>query len=606
MIEFQHVYKSFHHTPLFEDLNLQIQGCGIHIIVGKSGSGKSTLLNMLANYEAIDKGKIICEGKIATIFQNYELIDELNVRENIYCAKEISTTKIKNEQTILNILGLEPLMDYYPHELSGGQRQRVGIARALFQDYSIILCDEPTESLDKDNKHIVMKLLQEVAKHCIVIVVTHDLQMIQEYADKLYRIQNKTIVLEKNQILAQEQILPNGKYNSLKLSHYLNKILLKRTLFYCLFIMALVSLGIGFYVYEKKTFQPFVTQNILCKDRIYVKGKEAHLPLEEFQLNPADVDQIVEFNALMIDNQSYGAEILPLTPNELEINEENREFNLENKILRLQENIDLPIQGNLPHGMEIIINQNLAQRIGKEILQETVTLSFNIQWNEYRVNMKVIGIIEENDTQSEIAYYDKQAFHEYLKNQTGKNYDTLYEEMKELSPFYEVRYPYDQIKKGYEQFSKDPSFIYFNPLYDEREAIMEEKKVFQIVFQSMEGLLFIAILIVIIVYILLDTKRMMKNCSILAAISGKLNSVKFIYLSIKYLIFTFCFWPLSLGMTFLIQNLMNYSLLENEKIFLDHFLLLIYVLYLILQFISIMKLNKEKINQLLKDSHDLI
>jgi len=95
-----------------------------------------------------------------TIFQNYELIEELNVYDNIFLDRREEPEDIK----LLTRLGLDRLLQQYPDELSGGQKQRVGIARALISHPKIICCDEPTESLDVTNKEIVMKILKEYRK----------------------------------------------------------------------------------------------------------------------------------------------------------------------------------------------------------------------------------------------------------------------------------------------------------------------------------------------------------------------------------------------------------------------------------------------------------
>ena len=88
-------------------------------------------------------------------------------------------------------------MQFYPNELSGGQRQRVGIARALLQKQDIILCDEPTESLDYANKDIVMDLLSSLSINTIVIVATHDQRILKRYSDHQYHLENRTLTLTK-------------------------------------------------------------------------------------------------------------------------------------------------------------------------------------------------------------------------------------------------------------------------------------------------------------------------------------------------------------------------------------------------------------------------
>ena len=92
--------------------------------------------------------------------------------------------------SIMQQLGLQEIKDHYPYELSAGQQQRVGIARALMQKPQVIICDEPTESLDIENKKIVLDLLKKLSNHCAVIVASHEKQLMMEYSDYCYEIKD--------------------------------------------------------------------------------------------------------------------------------------------------------------------------------------------------------------------------------------------------------------------------------------------------------------------------------------------------------------------------------------------------------------------------------
>ena len=117
MIHISNARKSFGDLCVFENLNLNINNPGLFILKGESGSGKSTLLNLLAGYDVFDEGLVNIDDNIATIFQNYELIQELNVFDNILLTKE---NLDKNEEEILQLLELDELLNHYPNELSGG------------------------------------------------------------------------------------------------------------------------------------------------------------------------------------------------------------------------------------------------------------------------------------------------------------------------------------------------------------------------------------------------------------------------------------------------------------------------------------------------------
>ena len=157
----QNIHKSFGNHIVFQNLSFDFSNCGFYLLCGKSGSGKSTLLNILAGYEEIDSGQRIIDKDIhiTSIFQTYELINELTVYENLKMLEDIYNEDVSMD-SIMQQLGLQEIKDHYPYELSAGQQQRVGIARALMQKPQVIICDEPTESLDIENKKIVLDLLK--------------------------------------------------------------------------------------------------------------------------------------------------------------------------------------------------------------------------------------------------------------------------------------------------------------------------------------------------------------------------------------------------------------------------------------------------------------
>ena len=182
-------------------------------IIGKSGSGKSTLLHMLGGLDIPTEGEVLVEGKclsglkkeqlaifrrrkIGFIFQNYNLVPDLNVYENVILPVELDGRKVDVEYVdgILELLGLTE-KDAFPGVLSGGQQQRAAIARALAAKPSIILADEPTGNLDSVSSHDVLGLLKMAAKQFsqTLILITHD-RDIAQLADRIIHIEDGKIV----------------------------------------------------------------------------------------------------------------------------------------------------------------------------------------------------------------------------------------------------------------------------------------------------------------------------------------------------------------------------------------------------------------------------
>lgn len=198
-------------------VNLTFNDGELVAIIGESGSGKTTLLNQLCGMDIPDKGEILIDGtnltrlssdelckmrrsKIGVVYQFYNLIPELNVRDNITLPVELDGGEINEDELtdILNLVGLVGRERDFPSALSGGQQQRVAIARALFQKPSLILADEPTGNLDEKNGEDILSLFCKLneEKKITVIIVTHS----KTVADRAKRL----ISLKGGQVICDE------------------------------------------------------------------------------------------------------------------------------------------------------------------------------------------------------------------------------------------------------------------------------------------------------------------------------------------------------------------------------------------------------------------
>ncbi|GGG39015.1 putative ABC transport system ATP-binding protein [Lactobacillus apis] len=206
MIELKNITKKFENKTVFANFNLQIDRNEMVAIIGPSGSGKSTLLNILGLIDKVDDGdyqfeqytnikpnsrlaqKIIRE-KISYLFQNFALIEEDTVLQNLLLAlKYVKQSKKEKTEIItaaLQKVGLSEYLNSKIYELSGGQQQRIAVARAIIKPSELVLADEPTGSLDSKNRDEIIKLLLELnAAGKTVIVVTHD----SHVAEKCHRV----------------------------------------------------------------------------------------------------------------------------------------------------------------------------------------------------------------------------------------------------------------------------------------------------------------------------------------------------------------------------------------------------------------------------------
>lgn len=192
-MKLNHVYKTYHNKNnninALIDINLEIKNKGIVTIVGPSGSGKTSLLNIIAGVDNHFEGKTEIFEKVEIIEQNIILFESMSVIDNLL----ICGTKEKSIE-LLEKFDLKDQINKPVKHLSNGQKKRVQIIRSLLMEPDILLCDEPTASLDYDNKRIIMNLLKEISENCCVIVVTHELDIAHEYSDRMLTIDNGRLI----------------------------------------------------------------------------------------------------------------------------------------------------------------------------------------------------------------------------------------------------------------------------------------------------------------------------------------------------------------------------------------------------------------------------
>lgn len=218
IVEIRHLKKYFQDGPqivkALDGIDLSIEKGKFTAIVGASGSGKTTLLNSIAGLYQPTEGTVIVDGldlskmgeeqltvfrrrKIGFVFQGYNLVPELTIRENIIFPLALDDSRPDTEyfSQLIHLLGLDDQLDDYPYMLSGGAQQCTAIARALITKPSIVLADEPTGSFDMKTTQNVAGLLKMTAAtfHQTLVVITHNLDLAQ-LADRVVRLKDGKIV----------------------------------------------------------------------------------------------------------------------------------------------------------------------------------------------------------------------------------------------------------------------------------------------------------------------------------------------------------------------------------------------------------------------------
>lgn len=200
---------------ILNNITINFSNSGIVFVLGKSGSGKTTLLNILESLLRPTSGSVFYDDKdlykssnndllnyrkknIGILFQNYNLLDNLTVLENLVIFEEIHDIKQNRILDLLNQVSLGHKVNSLIDTLSGGEKQRISFVRSIIHEPNILFCDEPTGALDPINGSLLLKYIKEYSQNHLVIFVTHNEQLIDFSKDMFIRIKNGKVYEQKN------------------------------------------------------------------------------------------------------------------------------------------------------------------------------------------------------------------------------------------------------------------------------------------------------------------------------------------------------------------------------------------------------------------------
>ncbi len=227
MIEFRNVSKVYNNgTEALHNINLKVEKGEFVFIVGSSGAGKSTFLKLITCVERPNEGQVLIDGqdishirkgkipyvrrKMGLVFQDFRLIDHMTVYDNVAFAMRVvgaSPKAIKKRVPyILGLVGLQHKAKHYPTEMSGGERQRVGLARALVNNPSMIIADEPTGNIDPALSYEIVDLLSAINERgTTVLMVTHEHSLVKHFHKRIIQIHSGEIVADTAAISKEQQ-----------------------------------------------------------------------------------------------------------------------------------------------------------------------------------------------------------------------------------------------------------------------------------------------------------------------------------------------------------------------------------------------------------------
>lgn len=227
MIEFRNVSKVYNNgTEALHNINLKVEKGEFAFIVGSSGAGKSTFLKLITCEERPNEGQVLIDGqdishirkgkipyvrrKMGLVFQDFRLIDHMTVYDNVAFAMRVvgasPKTIKKRVPYILGLVGLQHKAKHYPTEMSGGERQRVGLARALVNNPSMIIADEPTGNIDPALSYEIVDLLSAINERgTTVLMVTHEHSLVKHFHKRIIQIHSGEIVADTAAISKEQQ-----------------------------------------------------------------------------------------------------------------------------------------------------------------------------------------------------------------------------------------------------------------------------------------------------------------------------------------------------------------------------------------------------------------
>lgn len=477
MLKLKNVSKFYYNKGIvasgFSKINLELNIGEFVVITGESGSGKSTLLNVISGLDTYEEGEMYINGEetsyynesdfeeyrkkyIGNIFQNFNLVNSYTVYQNIeliYLMNNVNLPNIKERiYELLKQVDLYKYRNTKVSKLSGGQKQRVAIARALAKETPIIVADEPTGNLDSKSAESVMKLLYEVSKDKLVIIVTHNYEQVEKYTTRKIKMHDGKIIedriIEKVQsnIVYKDREYGNISFKQKFKLSFRNTFNIIPKFLLLLLIYSFLSLAV-FTEYtstQKSTYEEFSfgfnSYFVDTSDKRIIINKKDGMPITNLDYDNIkkinNIDYIVE-NDILIDMELY------LTNEDIYIYGNAKEMVADIKL----------DYGRLPiNEHEIIVVGNKYDYYlsdADKILDKELKLNYNDK-ELLSYNLKIVGIKYRDDNEYNGEIYIQEEDLNNIKKNINAIYSTnnIIINNKKLDDYSSNIYPSNKVKKG--------------------------------------------------------------------------------------------------------------------------------------------------------------
>ena len=499
MLKLKNVSKFYYNKGViasgFNKVNIEFDIGEFVAIVGESGSGKSTLLNVISGLDSYEEGEMYINGEetshyrecdfeeyrkkyVSNIFQNFNLVNSYTVYQNIELVLLLNGYKKKDvKEKVLELIDKVGLTKYKrtkTSKLSGGQQQRVAIARALAKDTPIIVCDEPTGNLDSRSAKGVIKLLKDISKDKLVIVVTHNFSEIEDLATRVVKMHDGKIISDKKVVNVEK--VKDAKINEGKNIGLFNMIRLgirntfniipKFVLIFIVFFFVTISLLSVYGSLQKDEYEEGkIGENYFFNDtrdtRIVInKNDRSVITKDDFEKikNIKNIDSVIE-NDILLDSNVWFETI------------DESYFNLDGYLRDINMFSGTLDYGRMPEKEnEVVLLVNSYDYYFGDQVEKAMEKTYYFNGDKNEISIKVVGVkyIEEymyvSVYNSNLIYVNSNLLNKYIKNINrqhstvkvninNKNYDSYYNSGSE----FDIKIN-NKVPKGYAYVSENISY----------------------------------------------------------------------------------------------------------------------------------------------------
>lgn len=453
MLKLKNVSKFYYNKGViasgFNKVSIEFNINEFVAIIGESGSGKSTLLNVISGLDSYEEGEMYINGEetshyresdfeeyrkkyVSNIFQNFNLVSSYTVYQNVELVLLLNGYKRKEvKEKVLEIIdrvGLTKYRHTKASKLSGGQKQRVAIARALAKETPIIVCDEPTGNLDSKSAKSIIKLLKEISKDKLVIIVTHNLEQVEDLATRIVRMHDGKIVSDKKiKEISKDKELPIPESHSIGLFNIIRlgirntfNIIPKFILLFIVFLFITASLLTEYGSLKKNEYEESKNGN----NYYFTDTKDTRIIIKKKDGNPISNEDFTKIKELNNVKSVIKSDLLVDT--NIWFQNESGEFYLNGNMYDISMLDTSLVAGRMPESYdEVVYVTSDYDYLFTERLNDALNQEYYYEGNKQSIKLKVVGVSYLPDDDYNNKIYAKEELLDKYMGLVNLNYSNI-------------------------------------------------------------------------------------------------------------------------------------------------------------------------------------